>query len=158
MTPLRIVRDDLTSPATLALLRQHRDAMRAGTPPESCHVLELSSLRDASVIVLSAWSGSRIAGVGAVKLLDGERGEIKSMRVADAVRGTGVGRAILAALVDVARSEGLQTLWLETGSSADFAPAHRLYRRAGFTPCAAFDDYVDDPLSLFLTRPVTLPS
>ena len=65
----------------------------------------------------SAWLGNDIAGCGALKRLDAERGEIKSMRVADRFLGRGVGRAILEHLVAQARAQGMRSLWLETGST-----------------------------------------
>jgi putative acetyltransferase len=74
------------------------------------------------------------------------------MRVDDRFRGTGVGRAILRHLVAEARSRGMSSLWLETGSPEDFVPARRLYESEGFVECVPFGDYVDDPFSVFMTR------
>jgi putative acetyltransferase len=42
-------------------------------------------------------------------------------------------------------------LSLETGSSADFAPALALYEAHGFEYCPPFGDYVEDPFSRFMT-------
>ena len=44
--------------------------------------------------------------------------------------------------------------WLETGSSAAFTPAIRMYESAGFARCGAFDGYVENPFSIFMTRPL----
>jgi putative acetyltransferase len=93
-----------------------------------------------------------IAGIGALKLLDHERGEIKSMRVADGFRGTGVGRALLRHIIAEARERGLTSLWLETGTTPDFAPARRLYVSEGFVECGPFEGYSRDPFSVFMTR------
>jgi putative acetyltransferase len=93
-----------------------------------------------------------IAGCGALKQLDANRGEIKSMRVADKFLGRGIGRAILNHLIAEARSRGMDSLWLETGSTESFTPALRLYESAGFKRCGPFDDYIDDPFSVFMTR------
>jgi putative acetyltransferase len=46
----------------------------------------------------------------------------------------------------------MQSLWLETGSSEAFIPAIRMYERAGFVRCGAFDGYVENPFSIFMTR------
>ena len=100
----------------------------------------------------SAWVGEDLAGCGALKRLDDRRGEIKSMRVADAFLGRGVGRALLLFILDEARGRGMRSIWLETGSAEAFAPALHLYESAGFTRCAPFDDYVEDPFSIFMTR------
>lgn len=77
------------------MLALHFAAMRRISPPEACHVLPAASLRDASVIFWSARDGADLVGIGALKLLDKRHGEVKSMRVADAARGRGIGRALL---------------------------------------------------------------
>jgi putative acetyltransferase len=102
----------------------------------------------------SVWVGDEIAGCGALKRLDARRGEIKSMRVADQFLGQGVGRALLEHLLSEARARGMESLWLETGSSEAFLPALRLYESAGFSRCGPFDDYVEDPFSVFMMRSI----
>lgn len=144
--------DDLSSPATQGLIARHLDGMRDISPEESCHALDLDGLRHESITFWAAWEGDALAGIGALKQLDADRGEIKSMRVDDAFLGRGVGRAILRRIVDEARARGLSSLWLETGSTAEFAPAQRLYESEGFAVCGPFEDYVLDPYSVFMTR------
>jgi len=73
------------------------------------------------------------------------------MRTPSALRRRGAGRAILAHIVDVARSRGYERLSLETGSMDAFTPAHRLYESFGFTYCGPFGEYVLDPNSVFMT-------
>ena len=87
-------------------------------------------------------------------LSNDDRGELKSMRVADAFRGTGVGRGILRHILGEAAAMGLTSVWLETGSTPEFVPAARLYESEGFVRCGPFADYRDDPLSLYFTRAV----
>jgi putative acetyltransferase len=128
--------------------------MHETSPPESVHAFDLSQLRQPGVTFWSAWVGAEVVGMGALKRLDRQRGEIKSMRVADAWLGKGVGRAMLDHIIGEARRVGLTSLWLETGSSAPFAPALRLYETAGFLRCGPFDGYVDDPFSVFMTRTI----
>ena len=96
--------------------------------------------------------GEDIAGCGALKLLGAARGEIKSMRVADAFLGRGIGRAILEHIMGEARARGMRSLWLETGSAHAFTPALRLYESAGFARCGPFEGYVEDTFSIFMTR------
>jgi putative acetyltransferase len=144
--------DDLSGAPTQALIARHLARMHESSPPESVHALDVSGLRDPSVTFWSAWVLEELAGCGALKQLDGERGEIKSMRVADAFLGRGIGRAILEHVMKEARRRRMRSLWLETGSAAAFTPALRLYESAGFVRCGPFDGYVDDPFSVFMTR------
>jgi len=74
------------------------------------------------------------------------------MRVADKFLRRGVGRAILAHILAEARRAGYSSVWLETGSTEPFIPALKLYESAGFTRCGPFEDYTDDPFSVFMTR------
>ena len=64
------------------------------------------------------------------------------------------GRAILAHIIEVARSRRLEyeRLSLETGPWGAFEPAQRLYESFGFTYCGPFGEYVEDPPnSVFMT-------
>lgn len=146
--------DDLSGAATQALVTRHLRGMHENSPPESVHAFDLSKLKQPDVTFWSAWSGDEIAAMGALKRIDTRRGEIKSMRVADAFLGRGVGRAMLDHIVREAQLMGLTSLWLETGSADAFAPALRLYETAGFTRCGPFDGYVEDPFSVFMTREI----
>lgn len=144
--------DDLTGQPARALVARHLQAMHEASPPDSVHAFDVDKLRDPGVTFWTAWAGNAIAGCGALKQLDAARGEIKSMRVADTFLGRGVGRAILDHITAEARARGMTSLWLETGSSESFVPAHRLYESAGFERCGPFDSYVDDPFSVFMMR------
>lgn len=154
-TPSHVIEiraDDLSGPATQRLIARHLAGMHAHSPPESVHALDLARLRDPAVTFWSAWIDGALAGCGALKHLDGLRGEVKSMRVDDAFLGRGVGRALLRHIVGEARARGMASLWLETGSGDAFAPALRLYASEGFVACGPFDGYADDPFSRFMTR------
>ncbi len=144
--------DDLTSPEIRALIRRHLTGMHANSPPELVHAFDIERLKQPGLTFWSAWRGEALAGCGALKRLDAERGELKSMRVADAFLGQGVGRAILQHIMAEARVMGLASLWLETGSGPAFEPAIHLYESAGFTRCGAFEGYDDNPFTVFMTR------
>ena len=92
-----------------------------------------------------------LLGCGALKELDSEHGEIKSMRTPIALRRRGAGRAILEHILHEARNRRYRRLSLETGSMDAFAPARRLYESYGFTYCDPFADYEPDPNSMFMT-------
>lgn len=154
MIELEFRRDDLSGEPTRQLIARHLAGMCANSPIDGVFALDIDALRQPGVAFWSAWSGGEIAGCGALKELDAERGELKSMRVADPFLGRGVGRALLQHLIGEARSRGMTSLWLETGSSKAFTPAIRLYESVGFKRCGAFADYTENPFSIFMTREV----
>ncbi len=152
MPNIEIRVDDLSGADTRALIGFHLAGMHDTSPPESVHALDIEELRHPSITFWSAWIGGELAGIGALKAIDAERGELKSMRVDDRFRGSGVGRAILHHIIAAARERGMTSLWLETGSPEEFLPAVRLYESEGFTRCGPFEGYTDDPFSVFMTR------
>lgn len=148
----RIVEDDLSGAETQQLIAHHLGAMRDTCAIDSVHALDLDALRHPSLTVWSAWHEGRISAIGALKQLDDQRGEVKSMRVDDDFLRTGAGRAMLRHIIATARARGFTSLWLETGVEPRFVPAHRLYASEGFVECGPFGDYRPDPMSLFMTR------
>lgn len=144
--------DDLEGAAIRELLARHLDSMTLYSPPESIHALDLSGLRAPDVTFWTAWQGDELLGCGALKELDPEHGEIKSMRTATAHLRRGVARRMLDHIVAEARERGYRRLSLETGSHDAFEPARRLYASAGFGFCGPFAGYVEDPYSRFMTR------
>jgi putative acetyltransferase len=152
MPHIEIRLDDLSGAEVRALIRSHLDGMHETSPPESVHALDLEGLRHPSITFWSAWVDGRLAGIAALKAIDADRGELKSMRVDDRFRGSGVGRTLLRHIMAEARHRGMTSLWLETGSPDDFVPAQRLYESEGFRRCGPFEGYADDPFSVFMTR------
>jgi len=91
-------------------------------------------------------------GCGALKELDAEHGEIKSMRTAAGRLRQGVGSFVLHHIISEAKRRGYRRLSLETGATPYFAPAHALYQKFGFKRCSPFAGYHEDPNSVFFTR------
>jgi putative acetyltransferase len=143
---------DLDSADVRALLAFHFEQMRETSPPEACHVLPIEGLRHPAVTFWSARDDSLLMGIGALKVLAPDHGEIKSMCAAPAALGRGVGRKILHHIVAEARLRGYRRLSLETGSTEPFAAALRLYETEGFVPCGPFGEYQDTPFTRFFTR------
>jgi putative acetyltransferase len=141
----------LDSPAVEALLGEHMRDMHRHTPPESIHALDLEALRAPGISFWSMWGEGGLMGCGALKQLDPEHGEIKSMRTAAAYLRQGVARRMLEHIVAEARRRRYRRLSLETGAMAPFAPARRLYADFGFRDCAPFADYKPDPHSAYMT-------
>jgi putative acetyltransferase len=144
--------DDLSELDVQNLLRRHLDTMAEHSPPESRHALDLSGLRAPDVTFWSIWDEEILVGCGALKQLETEHGEIKSMHTVRERRGQGIAAAMLEYIMLEATERGYRRLSLETGSMAAFAPARALYSKYGFVDCAPFADYREDPNSLFMTR------
>lgn len=144
----------LDDPQVIGLLEIHAGGMLANSPPGTCHFLDLSGLKTPDITFLSAWEGETLMGIGAVKALDAEMGEIKSMRTAQAALGRGVGTAILQHIIGLAQARGYTALKLETGTGAAFDAAHALYARHGFVPCPPFADYEATEFNRFLALPL----
>ncbi|MGN6739731.1 GNAT family N-acetyltransferase [Dyella sp.] len=142
---------ELSDEAVQALLREHLAGVALHSPPESIHALDLDGLRAPGMSFWTLWDGEALLACGALKELDGEHGEVKSMRTAAAHLRKGAARVMLQHIVAEARRYGYRRLSLETGTAAAFEPAHRLYAAAGFVPCGPFNGYVDDPYSCFMT-------
>ncbi|RPH28614.1 GNAT family N-acetyltransferase [Buttiauxella warmboldiae] len=148
---LTIKTDDLSHPAVQALVAYHISGMLEQSPPESSHALDVQKLRDPEVTFWSAWEGEQLAGIGALKMLDDEHCELKSMRTATAFLRRGVANQFLVHILEVARERGFQRLSLETGTQPGFTACHHLYLKHGFVDCEPFADYQPDPNSRFMT-------
>ncbi|MCX7064134.1 MAG: GNAT family N-acetyltransferase [Proteobacteria bacterium] len=144
--------DDLRGPKISALLREHLQNMTLHSPPESVHALGLEALRRPEITLWSVWQDTELLGCGALKELDAEHGEIKSMRTAAAHLRKGVAARLMHHILEEAERRRYRRISLETGSGEAFAPARSLYTQFGFQPCGPFADYAEDPYSVFMTR------
>ncbi|GAA5161681.1 GNAT family N-acetyltransferase [Amycolatopsis dongchuanensis] len=149
---LRIVVDDLSGARIAAFLGEHVRQMRSLTPLESVHALDLDGLRKPEVTFWSAMDGEHVVGCGAIKRLDPEHAELKSMRTDARRKRSGIASLLLEHIIAEARRRGFSRLSLETGSGEFFLPARRLYEKFGFAYCEPFADYRPDPNSVFMTR------
>jgi putative acetyltransferase len=142
--------DDLSGHQTRALLALHLAGMHADSPPGSVFALDLSGLQVPEVTVWTAWRTSCIASVGALKMLQNDSAEVKSMRTHPDFLRSGAASAILEQIITVAKSRGVKRLSLETGSGPAFEPALALYRRRGFVNGGPFSDYEQSAFNQFL--------
>lgn len=142
--------DDLTHPATRALLAIHLEGMQAYSPAGSVHALDLSGLQVPQVTVWTAWKADALAGIAALKQPGDATGEIKSMRTHPDYLRTGVAAALLDHIIAEARACKLRRLSLETGRGAAFEPALALYRKRGFANGDAFGGYAPSAFNRFL--------
>jgi putative acetyltransferase len=148
---LSIREDDPTREPALKLIKAHLAHSVQHSPLTSIHTLDVTSLTASDITFWTVWAGASVAGCGALKELDRCHGELKSMHTAQPFRGKGVGRRMVAKIVDEARRRSYDRLSLETGSMEAFAPARALYRRFGFEECPPFADYQVDSNSVYMT-------
>lgn len=144
--------DDLTSPIVLSLIGEHLQGMTLHSPPESIHALGLEELRKPEITFWTVWEDEQLMGCGALKELDRQHGEVKSMRTASAHLRKGVAQAMLEHIIKEAKRRDYETLSLETGAMAAFIPARKLYEKYGFEYCPPFGDYTEDSNSAFMTK------
>ncbi len=154
--------DDPGAEDIRALLAAHLAFCRSVTPAEYTFALDVTQLAAPGVTFFSARREAAVAGVAALKRLDGLHAELKSMHTREAERGRGVGTATVKHILAFAEREGYRRVSLETGATDEFVPARSLYARLGFTPCGPFGDYRTSPYNTFMTidlglRPGTGP-
>lgn len=137
------------------LVEHHLKFGRLHSPPQDAHALEIDRLLDPAVTLFSIRYRGELVAVGALKRLDDQHVELKTMHTAEHVRGLGIGRAMLDHLLAVARERGFEQVSLETGLQEAFAPARSLYVSAGFAPWEPFGDYRQSPNSTYMTMRVS---
>src|SRR5205823_1086753 len=116
--PMHIELDDLSRPEIAELLKEHLANMFVVTPPESVHALPIEDLRSPDITFWSVWENGELLGCGALKELDPQHGEIKSMRTASAHLRKGVAREVVHHIMAEAKRRGYRRLSLETASMA----------------------------------------
>ena len=137
------------------LFQRHTADMHADTPPESIHMMDRGELAAPGIRFFVLRDGGQPLAMGAFKRIEPGHAEVKSMHVLTEARGRGLSRQMLDHLVTTAAAEGLTRLSLETGIQPTFIAARGLYARAGFSECAPFGDYHNDPNSVFMTIDLT---
>jgi putative acetyltransferase len=144
-------REAANQPDVVALIEALDAYQKPLYPAESHHGIDLDALSMPNVLFVVARNEKRIAvGCGAIVLESGY-GELKRMYTAPAVRGQGIGRAILSALEQLAAYAGIQVFRLETGYLQPEAIA--LYERCGYRRRGPFGAYTNDPNSVFVEKP-----
>ncbi|CAK1760060.1 GNAT family N-acetyltransferase [Vibrio crassostreae] len=150
-TSIIIKLDDLSGGEVIGLLEEHLADMYATSPPESVHALDLDGLKSPEITFFSAWKDSQLLGCVAIKELNTQHAELKSMRTSQFARKSGVASQLLQHVLDTAAIRKYQTISLETGSEDYFKAARNLYEKFGFGYCEPFADYILDPHSQFMS-------
>jgi DNA-binding MarR family transcriptional regulator/GNAT superfamily N-acetyltransferase len=110
----------------------------AGFDPARSNPASDDELRPPTGLILVARLAAEPVGCGALKLGGDGVCEIKRMWVSESVRGTGLGRRLLAELEKHAAEAGARILRLETNRT--LVEAIALYRSAGYVEVPAFND------------------
>ena len=149
---LKSIEGNFDHPEVNKLLTKHFIELRAASPEGSAHVLDIPGLKVPTIKFWSLWESEKIFGCGALKFLDNEHGEFKSIRIHDDFRNKGYGIKIIDHLIYEAKKLDIKRISLETGAGNFFDPARRLFKKCNFEPCQPFAHYKEDINSLYLTK------
>ena len=149
---LKSIEGNFDHPEVNKLLTKHFIELRAASPEGSAHVLNIPGLKVPTIKFWSLWESEKIFGCGALKFLDNEHGEFKSIRIHDDFRNKGYGIKIIDHLIYEAKKLNIKRISLETGAGKFFDPARRLFKKCNFEPCQPFAHYKEDKNSLYLTK------
>ena len=133
------------------LLIKHFIELRAASPEGSAHVLDIPGLKVSSIKFWSLWENEKLFGCGALKFLDKNHGEFKSIRIHDNFRMQGQGINVINHLINEAKKLKIKKLSLETGAGDFFLPARKLFKKIGFRECPPFAHYKSDPNSCYMS-------
>lgn len=148
---MKIAVEDLTCLDVHGLLEDHLADMRKNSPPGASFALDLEALRAPDVTFWTVREKGELLGCGALKMLDEQSGELKSMKTARSHLRKGVATYLLSHILDEARQRGYRRLYLETGSAKTFESALVFYEQFGFVHTGPFADYKDNGFSVFMT-------
>ena len=148
---LKSIEGNFNNPEVHELLIKHFIELRLVSPEGSAHVLDIAGLKDPTIKFWSLWEENDLMGSGALKFLDKEHGEFKSIRVSDNFRGKGNGTKVINHLINEAKKLNIKRLSLETGAGDFFLTARKLFSKCGFEPCEPFSHYKKDINSIYMT-------
>ena len=149
---LKSIEGNFDNPEVNELLTKHFIELRAASPKGSTHVLDIPGLKVSSIKFWSLWEDENLMGCGALKFLNEDHGEFKSIRVHDNFRNKGNGTNIMKYLIDKAKKLKIKRISIETGAGKFFEPARKLFRKCDFELCKPFAHYKEDKNSIYLTK------
>ena len=152
---LKSIEGNFDNPEVNKLLTKHFIELRAASPEGSAHVLDIPGLKVPSIKFWSLWENEEIFGCGALKFLDQDHGEFKSIRIHDEFRNKGNGIKLIEHLIKEARKLDIKRISIETGAGKFFDPARKLFEKCKFLPCKPFAHYKEDINSIYLTKHIS---
>ena len=148
---MKTIESNFEDPEVNQLLKKHFVELRSVSPKGSTHVLDIEGLQNKSIKFWSIYENDELIGCGALKFLDSNHGEFKSIRVADSFRKKGYGKKVISVLFEKSKELGINKISVETGSGEFFLPARRLFKEFGFEECEPFGHYVNDSNSCYMS-------
>ena len=148
---MKSIEGNFNKPEVNKLLISHFIELSSVSPVDRGHVLDIPGLKNPSIKFWSLWENDQLIGCGALKFLDKEHGELKSIRVADSFRRKGNGFKVINHLISEAKELNIKKISLETGTGNFFTPARKLFDKCGFKVCEPFAHYKKDPDACYMS-------
>ena len=148
---MKSIKGNFENPEVNELLVKHFIELRSVSSEGTTHVLDIEGLKDPSIIFWSLWEQDQLMGCGALKFLNNDHGEFKSIRVADKFRKKGHGIKVINHLIDEAKKLNIKKISLETGAGDFFIPARKLFNKCGFKISRPFPHYKEDSDACYMT-------
>tara|TARA_B110000259_G_C13901608_1_gene357095 strand:+ start:449 stop:916 length:468 start_codon:yes stop_codon:yes gene_type:complete len=148
---LESIEGNFDNPEVYELLVKHFIELKSVSPKGSAHVLDIAGLKDPTIKFWSLWEKSSLIGSGALKFLNKEHGEFKSIRVNDKLKKKGYGFKIIKHLINEAEKLDIKKISVETGAGKFFMPARGLFIKCGFKVSDPFSHYKEDINSVYMS-------
>ena len=113
---LKSIEGNFDHPEVNELLTKHFIELRAASPQGSAHVLDTTRPKNTINKILEFRENEKLLGCGALKFLNKEHGEFKSIRVHDNFRNKGNGIKVINHLIDEAKKLDIKRISIETGA------------------------------------------
>ena len=123
---MKSVEGNFDNPEVNDLLNKHFVELRSVSPAGSTHVLDIAGLKVQSIKFWSLWENNELIGCGALKFLEENHGEFKSIRVVDKFRKKGIGEKIIQHLIEEAKKLEISKLSIETGAGVFFFTSKKI--------------------------------
>ena len=110
---MKSIENNFDNPEVNELLKKHFIELRSVSPEGSAHVLDIPGLKVPSIKFWSLWENEKLIGCGALKFLDENHGEFKSIRIADKFRKNELGIKIIDHLINEAKKLNIKKISVE---------------------------------------------
>jgi putative acetyltransferase len=148
---LKSIEGNFDNPEVHELLVKHFTELKSVSPEGSAHVLDIAGLKDPTIKFWSLWEDDKLMGSGALKFINKNHGEFKSIRVSDKFRNKKNGIKVVNHLINKAKKLNIKKLSLETGAGNFFLPARKLFLACKFKVCEPFSHYENDVNSVYMS-------